>query len=128
MLNEKQKRFAQEYLKDPNATQAAKRAGYSEKTAYSQGQRLLKHAEVAEAISKAVEKRAAKAEIDADGLLKEVIDLYRDCRNSNDRAVARSTAELIGKLLGLLGNKVEVEYSGTVEVVSGVDKGANTGD
>ena len=45
-MNEKQKNFAQEYIKDKNATQAAIRAGYSEKTAYSIGQRLLKYVEV----------------------------------------------------------------------------------
>lgn len=45
-MREKQKRFAEEYLMDLNATQAAMRAGYSEKTAYSQGSRLLKHPQV----------------------------------------------------------------------------------
>ena len=45
-MNEKQKNFAQEYIKDKNATQAAIRAGYSEKTAYSIGQRLLKNVEI----------------------------------------------------------------------------------
>lgn len=44
-LTDKQQAFCREYIKDFNATQAAKRAGYSEKTAYSQGQRLLKKAE-----------------------------------------------------------------------------------
>jgi phage terminase small subunit len=38
--------FAAEYLVDSNATQAAIRAGYSERTAYSQGSRLLKDVEV----------------------------------------------------------------------------------
>ena len=38
--------FVDEYLVDLNATQAAIRAGYSEKTAYSIGQRLLKNVEV----------------------------------------------------------------------------------
>jgi phage terminase small subunit len=46
MLKEKRKVFAAEYVKDWNATQAAIRAGYSLKTAYSQGQRLLKNVEV----------------------------------------------------------------------------------
>ncbi|PRY14361.1 phage terminase small subunit [Pontibacter ummariensis] len=46
MLKPKQDRFCLEYIKDQNATQAALRAGYSEKTAYSQGQRLLKNPEV----------------------------------------------------------------------------------
>ena len=45
-MNEKQKNFAQEYIKDKNATQAAIRAGYSEKTAYSIGQRLLKNVDI----------------------------------------------------------------------------------
>lgn len=44
-------RFAIEYLKDFNATQAAVRAGYSPKTAASQGQRLLKSAGVGKAIA-----------------------------------------------------------------------------
>lgn len=46
MINPKQDRFCLEYIKDQNATQAALRAGYSERTAYSQGQRLLKHPDV----------------------------------------------------------------------------------
>ena len=42
-LTGKQELFCKEYLIDQNATQAAIRAGYSKKTAYSQGQRLLKN-------------------------------------------------------------------------------------
>lgn len=38
----RQEKFCVEYLIDLNATQAAIRAGYSDKTAYSMGQRLLK--------------------------------------------------------------------------------------
>ena len=45
-MTEKQKRFAKEYIVDCNATQAAIRAGYNERTAYSQGQRLLKNVEI----------------------------------------------------------------------------------
>ena len=45
-LTAKRKRFADEYLIDLNATQAAIRAGYSKKTAYSSGERLLKVVEV----------------------------------------------------------------------------------
>ena len=46
MLNEKQKAFCEHYASCMNATEAAKRAGYSQKTAYSHGQRLLKNAEI----------------------------------------------------------------------------------
>ncbi len=47
-LNDKQKKFFREYLVDYNQTQAAKRAGYSEKSAYSQGNALMKHPEARE--------------------------------------------------------------------------------
>jgi len=56
----KRKRFGDEYLIDLNATQAAIRAGYSKRSAYSQGSRLLKDVEVAAYI------RARKAELDAE--------------------------------------------------------------
>lgn len=49
-MTPKQQRFVQEYLIDLNATQAAIRAGYSQKTAEVQGCRLLRNAKVAEAI------------------------------------------------------------------------------
>lgn len=44
----KQQKFIDAY--EGNATKAAKDAGYSEKTAYSQGQRLLKNVEILQAI------------------------------------------------------------------------------
>lgn len=50
-LTEKQIAFSKEYIIDYNATQAAKRSGYSEKTAYAQGSKLLKKAEIKEAIA-----------------------------------------------------------------------------
>lgn len=45
-MTERQERFCQEYIKLGNATQSAICAGYSEKTAYSAGQRLLKNVEI----------------------------------------------------------------------------------
>lgn len=45
-MNEKQKRFAEYYAQNPNATEAAKAAGYSEHTARSQGQRLLTNVDI----------------------------------------------------------------------------------
>lgn len=49
-LTSKQKAFAEHYLTCWNASEAARRAGYSEKTAGSQGSRLLKDVEVLRAI------------------------------------------------------------------------------
>jgi phage terminase small subunit len=49
-MNKKAKKFCYEYVIDLNATQAAIRAGYSERSAYSTGSRLLRNAEVQELI------------------------------------------------------------------------------
>lgn len=71
-LTGKQKRFCDEYLIDLNATQAAIRAGYSEKTAYSAGQRLLKNVEIQKEIKARQDDRAERTEITQDMVLKEL--------------------------------------------------------
>lgn len=56
-LTPKRKTFADEYIKNGgNATQAAIAAKYSEKTAYSQGQRLLKNDDILNYIAKQTER------------------------------------------------------------------------
>lgn len=47
-MNPRRKRFTEYYNATGNMTEAAVKAGYSKKTAYSQGNRLLKNAEVQE--------------------------------------------------------------------------------
>ena len=64
-MTEKQKRFCDEYLVDLNATQAAIRAGYNPKTAYSQGQRLLKKADVKKCIEDRLEQLKSERTADA---------------------------------------------------------------
>lgn len=71
-LTPQQERFVTEYLVDLNATQAAIRSGYSERSAYSQGQRLLKNDEIAAEIVARNKKRIAKAELSADRVLDEI--------------------------------------------------------
>lgn len=65
-MNARQKRFCDEYLIDCNATQAAIRAGYSEKTAYAIGEQNLKKLELKNYIDEQLEKihneRIANAE------------------------------------------------------------------
>ncbi len=73
-LTDKQRRFVDEYLIDLNATQAAIRAGYSPKTAKSQGQRLLTNADIANAIFEAKADRSERTRIDADWLLRRLAD------------------------------------------------------
>lgn len=71
-LTPKQQRFVEEYLVDLNATEAAKRAGYSEKTAYSQGQRLLKNVEAQKYIEQRMKDREKRTEITQDKVLQEL--------------------------------------------------------
>jgi phage terminase small subunit len=86
-LNDKQKRFALEYLKDLNATQAAIRAGYSKKTAYAQGQRLLKHVEVKEVAQHKGRAAFEKLDISVDRVLNEIARLaFLDPRKFYDEA------------------------------------------
>jgi phage terminase small subunit len=74
-LAPRQAQFVAEYLIDLNATRAAERAGYSPKTAYSQGQRMLTNVEIRKAIQAAMDKRAHKLEITADRVLQEIAKL-----------------------------------------------------
>jgi phage terminase small subunit len=53
--------FAARYLATGNATQAARDAGYSPKTAYAQGSRLLKKAEVQRLLLRGVERAELSA-------------------------------------------------------------------
>lgn len=69
-LNDRQKRFAEEYLLDLNGTQAAIRAGYSERTAGSQADDLLKKPEIKIYIETAQAKRSAETGIDAAKVLR----------------------------------------------------------
>jgi phage terminase small subunit len=70
VLTLKQEKFVNEYLIDLNATQAAIRAGYSEKTAKDIGCENLAKPNIAEAIGKAFKERAQRTKVDADWILK----------------------------------------------------------
>lgn len=96
-MNDKQKAFVKEYLIDLNATQAAIRVGYSAKTAYSQGQRLLKHVEVSEALATAKEERSQRVQVDADWVLQKAVELHQRCVADDDKTNERQTLDLIGK-------------------------------
>jgi len=71
-MTPKQRRFVDEYLVDLNATRAAKRAGYSERSAKGQGSRLLRTPAVARAIAKAQAKRAQRTGVSADKVVTEL--------------------------------------------------------
>lgn len=74
-LTDKQRRFVDEYLVDLNATQAAIRAGYSKRRASEIGSQLLRKPNVAEAISVAQAERSQRTQIDADYVLRRMVEI-----------------------------------------------------
>lgn len=125
-LTPKQQRFVDEYLIDLNATQAAIRAGYSEKTANEQGSRLLVNVSISEAIAKAQNKRSERTEITQDYVLNNIKRVVERCMQieavdgettTEDGGVAQAFMfkeqgalkglEMLGKHLGLFKDKVE---------------------
>lgn len=73
-LSDKQRRFCEEYVIDWNATQAAIRAGYSEKTAYSIGQENLKKPEIESHIEEIQKKLERLAGVSA---LRNILELKK---------------------------------------------------
>jgi phage terminase small subunit len=94
-LTAKQERFVAEYLVDGNATRAAKAAGYSEKTAYSIGQRLLKNVEVASALAAAQSERTERTKIDMEYVLSR---LAIEAEREDDRSSHSARVAALGQL------------------------------
>lgn len=99
-MNNKQRRFAEEYMIDSNATQAAIRAGYSAKTANEQGARLLANVSVAAAIQAAQIEVSERTKVTVDDV---VVGLLAEAEGKDDStAGARVTAwAQLGKHLGM---------------------------
>lgn len=72
-LTSKQQLFLAEYLLDMNATQAAIRAGYSQRSATQIGQRLL----LKDDISTAIQQKIAEKAMKADEVLEKLTDIAR---------------------------------------------------
>ena len=71
-IRQRRTRFVKEYLKDKNATRAAKAAGYSEKSAHVLGCRLLKDPNVRSQIESSLEKVNAKLDISVERVIEEL--------------------------------------------------------
>jgi phage terminase small subunit len=65
-------RFVEEYLIDMNASQAALRAGYSPRSAHSQGSRLLKDVEISTQIAAARDQQTERCQVTADKVIAEL--------------------------------------------------------
>jgi phage terminase small subunit len=132
IMTEKQKRFCEEYLVDCNATQAAIRAGYSPKTAYSIGNENLNKPEIKTYIDEQLEKNSSAKIATArevmehltavmNGEVKEQAliwigdgeqDITEIAVSEKDRLKA---AELLGKRYGLFTDNVKLD--GTARIV-----------
>lgn len=131
-MTDKQKRFCDEYLIDCNATQAAIRAGYSPKTAYSIGEENLKKPELKTYIDERLEQLHNEKTADAQEVLEYLTSVMRgehteqvlrldgdgvqvvDSVQTPTRDKLKA-AELIGKRYGLF--KDAVDLGGAVPVV-----------
>jgi phage terminase small subunit len=133
-LTAKQEMFIKEYLVDLNATQAAIRAGYSEKTANVIGHENLNKPYIRARIEELQQKRAEKLELDAQWVLDRLVEVTKMSMQAKpvekwdynermlvetgeyvyDSSGANKALELIGKHLGMFKDKVE--HSGSVGV------------
>jgi phage terminase small subunit len=110
-LNDKQRRFAEEYVVDLNVTAAAKRAGYSERTAHVIGHKLLKIAKVAALVGKAQAKLSAKTEVNAERVINKLASI---AFGETDPSLPKPADQLnalaqLGKHLGLFVERHEVD-------------------
>lgn len=104
-MNHKRKIFVSEYTKSGNATEAAKNAGYSARTAYSTGQRLLKNVEVLEEIKKVQNEALAKAELSVTDVVKLVKDIATGGKNETVRLRAM---DMLLKYLGAYSDDMKL--------------------
>ncbi|APX88656.1 hypothetical protein BV394_02015 [Brevirhabdus pacifica] len=101
-LTAKQERFVQEYLKDGNATRAAKDAGYSHKTAYSVGAENLRKPQIAAALAKAKAERTERTQVTMDYVIgRLVIEAERDDEKSSHSARIAALTQLRQHLEGV---------------------------
>ena len=112
-LKPKEFTFAEEWLKTMNATQSAIKAGYSERTAYSAGNRLLKKVEVKQYIDERLAEMQESSIADTNEVMQflsstmrgDILDQFGLDPALNDRLKA---AELLGKRYKMFTDKQEI--------------------
>lgn len=108
-MNVRQQKFCDYYLQSCNATDAAKKAGYSERTAYSIGEENLKKPEIKKYLAEH-EKKAHKERIaTAEEILEFLSDTMRD--NETERKDRLKAAELLGKRYVLFTDRLEASVT-----------------
>lgn len=115
-LNRRQALFVAEYLKDLNASAAARRAGYSEKSAFRCGIENMQKPAIAAAIAAAMQERSDRVQITADKVLSDIEAIKADAmREASDKdgnlamvnhAAALKACELQGRHLQMFVDRV----------------------
>ena len=106
-LTDKQKRFCEEYLIDLNATQAAIRAGYKQKTARSIAAENLTKPDIALYLQELMQQRSERTGVSADLVLDELrrIAMTEEVEITGKEKL--KALELLGKHLGLFQNNAD---------------------
>lgn len=96
-LNNRQEAFCREYTVDYNATQAALRAGYSQKTAGAIGSENLKKPEILARVRELQEEKRKNLVISESFVVTEIMETYRSCRKNYDSKGALKALEMLEK-------------------------------
>lgn len=109
-MTARQRAFIEAYA--GNATEAAKAAGYSDRTAYSQGQRLLKNVEIAAAIQEREEQHRNELIMNREERMITLTRIIRDNRQeTRDRLRA---IDLMCKANGDYLERIEAAQQGPI--------------
>ena len=122
-LNDRQERFCREYMQDYNATQAAIRAGYSKKTAYSMGSENLRKPEVLARVRELQEEKCNSLVINEAMIITELAKTYYDCRENADSKGALKALEMLGKHVGMFNGTHESSKDDVSELHKALDGG-----
>jgi phage terminase small subunit len=113
-LTDKQNLFIQEYLTDLNATQAAIRAGYSEKTAQRIGSENLSKPVIKAEIERLQAETSTKLQVTKESLIKDLLTI-KDLCLTDTRSIHNSikAIDTINKMLGFNATeKLDVTTNG----------------
>ena len=103
MLNEKQEAFVQHYVLTRNATEAAKAAGYSSKSAYNQGYRLLQEEAIQQRIYDAEQEMTTDVNV-----ISELENQYSYAKGHGHTNSAIKALEILSRVRGNKTNDEDV--------------------
>ena len=109
MLTRRKQDFIRNYIDTRNATKSAELSGYSLKTAYSQGSRLLKQVEVKEAVERGIVELMKAREITKERIMDNLWNEACKAQRSADRIQANvALAKIRGDIKDSTSTQVAV--------------------